>query len=278
MPDPITDDADRTGRRVSRRSVPQLGREVAGLGLLVVVSVAAVLFARLFKESTLGVIEWVSGTSDPTEAARDGNWWVVAMVVAVAVVVAAVLGAIARRRAGERIGLTAVAAAARGEGTGPSVRGTLLEGGATWVASTGLASLGRELAIVEAGGALGAASGRQAAEVRSVARGRRDRGCVRVGISRTDRGGDLCGRAPGRPPQPPLVGLHRDRRSTEPCDHGVGVRRACDLPGCSGFDRRDVRRSRRWGSCRLLLAVASSWSSAIWAPSHIRARHAGAGR
>ena len=161
MPDPITDDADRTGRRVPRRSVPQLGREVAGLGVLVVVSVAAVLFARLFKESTLGVIEWVSGTSDPTEAARDGDWWVVAMVVAVAVVVAAVLGAIARRRAGERIGLTAVAAAARGEGTGPSVRGTLLEGGATWVASTGLASLGRELAIVEAGGAFGAASGRQ---------------------------------------------------------------------------------------------------------------------
>ena len=161
MPDPITDDADRTGRRISRRPVPQLGREVAGLGVLVVVSVAAVLFARLFKESTLGVIEWVSGTSDPTEAARDGNWWVIAVVVAVAVVVAAVLGAIARRRAGERIGLTAVAAAARGEGTGPSVRGTLLEGGATWVASTGLASLGRELAIVEAGGALGAASGRR---------------------------------------------------------------------------------------------------------------------
>src|SRR5688500_2796236 len=122
MPEPIRDDADRTGRLASSHSVPQLGREVARLGLLVVVSVVAVLVARLFKESILGVIEWVSGTSDPTEAARDGDWWVVATVVAVAVVVAAVLGAIARRRAGDRIGLTAVAAAARGQGTGPSVR------------------------------------------------------------------------------------------------------------------------------------------------------------
>jgi CIC family chloride channel protein len=132
-----------------------------GLAVLVVVSVGAVLFARLFKESTLGVIEWVSGTADPTQAARDGDWWVVATVVAIAVAVAAVLGVIAKRRAGARIGLTAVAAAARGEGTGPSVRATLLEGGATWVASTGLASLGRELAIVEVGGAFGAASGRK---------------------------------------------------------------------------------------------------------------------
>lgn len=161
MPEPIRDDVDRTGNRISIHLVPHLGREAAGVGVLIVVSVGAVLFARLFKESTLGVIEWVSGTPDPTQAARDGNWWVVAAVVAVAVAVAAVMGAIARRRAADRIGLTAVAAAARGEGTGPSVRATLLEGGATWVASTGLASLGRELAIVEVGGAFGAASGRK---------------------------------------------------------------------------------------------------------------------
>ena len=111
MPEPIRDDVDRTGRRISTHPDPQLGRRGPGLGVLVVVSVVAVLFARLFKESTLGVIEWVSGTSDPTQAARDGDWWVVATVVAVAVAAAAVLGAIARRRAGERIGLTAVAAA-----------------------------------------------------------------------------------------------------------------------------------------------------------------------
>ena len=232
MPEPITDDVDRTGRPIPTHAFPQLGREVAGLGLLVVVSVVAVVFAHLFKESTLGVIDWVSGTSDPTRAARDGHWWVVAAVVAGAVVAGAVLGAIARRRAGQRIGLTAVAAAARGEGTGPSLRATLMEGGATWVASAGLGSLGREVAIVEAGGAFGAASGRKLPGFGPSLAAGGIAAAFRVGVPRADRGDDLRRGPPRGPPEPPLVGLHRDRRGAEPHDHGVGLRWACDLSRC----------------------------------------------
>ena len=278
MPEPIRDDADRTGRRASSHSVPQLGREVAGLGVLVVVSVAAVLFARLFKESTLGVIEWVSGTSDPTEAARDGDWWVVVLVVAVAVVVAAMLGAIARRRAGDRIGLTAVAAAARGEGTGPSMRGTFLEGGATWVASTGLASLGRELAIVEVGGAFGAASGRK---------------LQGFGPSLAAGGIAAAFASAYHAPIAAVIyveghlAVRRNRRSLVYTVIGAALSHAITVwvfdgraifPGVQGSTGGMLTLAAVGLVPALVGSRVSSWSSAIWAPSHMRARHAGVGR
>ena len=135
-------------------------RELIGVVAVVGVAATAAAFAQLFRESSIHAIRFIAGSDDPTEAARSVPRLAVALLVFASVVTAAWIGrrVVSTRR--DRLGITAVAAAARGEGPGPSVRASLLHSAAPWIASSGLTSIGRESAIVEVGGALGSAAGR----------------------------------------------------------------------------------------------------------------------
>lgn len=143
-------------------------RELAGLAALALVAAAAAGFAHLFRATSLGLIGRVWGSADPTAAVRHAARPAVAATVAGAVALAVWLGRRAARRRHDRLGIPAVAAAARGDGPGPSLRGTATRAGATWVASTGLTSIGREGAIIETGGALGSVLGRHLGALRGL--------------------------------------------------------------------------------------------------------------
>lgn len=129
--------------------------------LFVVVLLAATGFAHLFRASAKWVIHWYGGSKDPTVAADTLSRPVVAAIVLGAVLVAAGLGWIVDRKWRQRVGIEAVAASARDEPTRISIRATITRTVATWVASAGLVSIGRESAIIESGGALGATIGRK---------------------------------------------------------------------------------------------------------------------
>jgi CIC family chloride channel protein len=123
--------------------------------LAVVVSAFAAAFARFFRESIFFVLERLGGNEESTVVARNTSRIVVFVLVTSGLLVAAWLGRLAVRLHRERLGLAAVADAARGAGTGPSVSGTLVRSSGTWLAMASLASLGREAAILETGGSFG---------------------------------------------------------------------------------------------------------------------------
>ncbi|MEO6652570.1 MAG: chloride channel protein [Ilumatobacteraceae bacterium] len=126
----------------------------------VVVTVAAG-FAHLFRVTSQGFLERYADTSDPTRAAERLHWWVTFATVTGAVFVAAMVGRFVEQRWGDHVGVEAVSASARGEGRSISLRATGLRGAATWVVSAGMVSIGRESAIIETGGAVGAVAGRR---------------------------------------------------------------------------------------------------------------------
>jgi CIC family chloride channel protein len=128
--------------------------------LALTVSAFGALFARFFRESILFTLDHVGGDRSSTAVAQNSHRLVVFGLVTFGLVAAAWIGRVAQRWRHERLGLTAVADAARGLGTGPSVSGTLLRSSGTWVAMVSLASLGREAAILETGGSFGAWLGR----------------------------------------------------------------------------------------------------------------------
>src|SRR5690606_11400593 len=96
----------------------------------------------------------------PTRAAGGAPLAVVAGVVGVLLVAAALLGRQAARRH-RHLGITAVAASARGEAHEPSMIATLVRSSGTWLASAGMVPVGRESAILETGGAFGSLAGRR---------------------------------------------------------------------------------------------------------------------
>jgi CIC family chloride channel protein len=123
--------------------------------LFVVVIVASATFAKLFRRTSYEVISRYADADDPTGAANRLSPWIVFLVVSAAVALAAVLGHIVQRRWGDRVGIEAVAATARGENVDISFRATGTRVAGTWLATTGVASIGRESAIIETGGAIG---------------------------------------------------------------------------------------------------------------------------
>jgi CIC family chloride channel protein len=131
------------------------------LGLFAVVVFVASAFAHLFRESAQHVIEWYSDVRNPTGAADALPVWVVFLTVAGAVACAAALGRLVERRWGRHVGVEAVAASARNEGRSISLRATAVRSIATWTVSSGMVSIGRESAIIETGGAVGAVAGRK---------------------------------------------------------------------------------------------------------------------
>jgi CIC family chloride channel protein len=143
--------------------VPQLAR-LRGLLLTFVlaltVSAFAALFARVFRESIMFTLDHVGGNKSSIVVAAHHHRLVVFALVTTGLLVAAWIGRVAVRRHHERLGLAAVADAARGAGIGPSIRGTLTRAAGTWTAMASLGSLGREAAILETGGSFGAWLGR----------------------------------------------------------------------------------------------------------------------
>jgi len=128
--------------------------------LVATVAAAAAGFARAFRWLIGEGVAVVAGVSDPIDAASSLPRWRLAATVAVAVFSAVAIGRLVTARYHQRLGMAAVAAAARGDGPGPSLAGSLTRATGTLAASVGLASIGRESAIIETGGSLGASAAR----------------------------------------------------------------------------------------------------------------------
>jgi CIC family chloride channel protein len=125
------------------------------------VSVSAALLAYGFKELIARAIQAITGSGNATLAADSMAPWLVGLVVAIGVLLASEIAWLVTCRRGERVGLEAIADAARGEGVGPDLRCTVMRAAATFAAMASMASLGREAAILEMGGSVGAYSGRK---------------------------------------------------------------------------------------------------------------------
>ena len=122
---------------------------------VVVVSFIAAEFAHAFRETILWFVDTAYGNRNSTEAMA-----AVRVVLPVAFITAGILCArwinlTAESWHAGRIGLPAIEHAAHGDGSGPSLRGTLMKSAATLAACMPGTSLGRESAILETGGAVG---------------------------------------------------------------------------------------------------------------------------
>ncbi|MFN8023413.1 MAG: chloride channel protein [Acidimicrobiales bacterium] len=146
-----------------KRLTPSRAAHLAGTVVLtVVVSIAAGLFAHLFRESMHWAADLLSGHDQQIVAADALPVLVVFVLVAVGVWAAATIGDVVERRAHKRTGLVALSRAATEDGEPPSVRATAARVGATWITTASLSSVGREAPILEAGGMLGVVAGRAA--------------------------------------------------------------------------------------------------------------------
>lgn len=142
------------------------GKEGAALLFLLGIAVVAAEFAHRFRELIFFALNNIYGerTSDIPTVNPDHNSTLVVrgiasfkvvLIIAAAVIAARYISKLATNWRHERLGLETVSKAADGIGEGPSVRATLMRSSATLVASFGATSIGRESAILEAGGALG---------------------------------------------------------------------------------------------------------------------------
>ena len=160
--------AEQAGRRpdaAAQAAARAAARNPVVDGVLTVVAVAVVTFiaaafAHWFREGVFAVADAVTGRRSAVLAARDSARWAVFLVVLAGVLAAVVLGRLAHRWRGERLGMAAVAAAAREEGPGPSLPATMVRASGTWIAAASLASVGRESAILETGASVGAVADR----------------------------------------------------------------------------------------------------------------------
>ena len=134
---------------------------VATLALFVVVVIGAASFAHAFREGIRRVIRWYGGSIDPTAVASHRSTVAVVAGVALAVIAGGTISLAVGRRWRGRIGIEAIADSARGGGEPISLTATTARSAATWLASIGLTSIGRESAIIETGGALGSVLGRR---------------------------------------------------------------------------------------------------------------------
>ncbi len=134
---------------------------VVTMVLFAIVMFAASGFAHYFKELAQIVLEWYSGSQDPTVGAASMRRVSVFALVMGAVIIAATLGRLVERHWSHHVGVEAVSSSARGEGRSISLRASAARALATWTVFAGMASIGRESAIIESGGAVGATAGKR---------------------------------------------------------------------------------------------------------------------
>ena len=138
----------------------RIGREAAALVAVLVVAAVAAEFAYLFREALFAVVEFLYGQKNATDGIKAANRIVPFVTIAAGVFLARLLNLRAQRRHAGHVGLHTVGNSARGEEPAVSLPGTLTRSLATLIACMPGTSLGRESAILEAGGAIGVFFGR----------------------------------------------------------------------------------------------------------------------
>ncbi|MEQ1701559.1 MAG: chloride channel protein, partial [Ilumatobacteraceae bacterium] len=113
-------------------------------------------FAFGFRESAIALTELLTGEAGAIRAAAALAPWQRALLAGGTVVVAWVVARTAVRLGKGRLGLSRLASSARGSGEPPSLPVTLLHSLSTWLVTVGVLSIGRESAIIETGGSMGA--------------------------------------------------------------------------------------------------------------------------
>lgn len=127
---------------------------------LATVAGATAVFAWAFRAAVMRSSDLVFGSGDPVTAARRVPAAAVVVGAVVAVAVALAAGRAATRH-GRRHGMPAIGEAVRGHGEAPPLGVSMRRAAGTWIASSGLLSIGRESAILETGGAIGSVAGRR---------------------------------------------------------------------------------------------------------------------
>ena len=138
----------------------RVGREAAALLAVLAVAAIASGFAHLFREAIFAVVEFLYDQKNATDGIKAANRIVPFVTIAAGVLLARVLNSRAQKKHAGHVGLHTVGNSARGEHPEVSLPGTLTRSVATLVACMPGTSLGRESAILEAGGAIGAFIGR----------------------------------------------------------------------------------------------------------------------
>ena len=138
----------------------RIGREAAALLAVLAVAAIASEFAHLFREAIFAVVEFLYDQKNATDGIKAANRIVPFVTIAAGVLLARVLNSRAQKKHAGHVGLHTVGNSARGEHPTVSLPGTLTRSVATLVACMPGTSLGRESAILEAGGAIGAFIGR----------------------------------------------------------------------------------------------------------------------
>ena len=136
-------------------------REGAGIIAVLFVSVVAAKFAELLRSFILGTIEFLYGDENAVVGVGDARVLSIAVFVTIGILLARWLNKLAQRMQPNRLGLEVIGNAARGEGPGSSLRGTIVRSASTAVVCAAGTSIGRESAILEAGGAFGSFIGRR---------------------------------------------------------------------------------------------------------------------
>ena len=139
----------------------RIAREVVGLGLVLIIAVAAAEFAHLFREMILGSVEFFYGGRNATESITTVDRILPAALIVGGIFFARVMNNAAHSWQPGRLGIEAIAHSAQGIPPGASLRGTLVRAVGTLAACMPGTSLGRESAILESGGALGCFVGRR---------------------------------------------------------------------------------------------------------------------
>lgn len=147
---PARTDDEPSGRFMSSRA------EVTGLAALFAIAATGASVAFAFRRSSWIALGALTGEHDPTAAASRVDAPLVFAAVAIAAAVAAWVAHRVTKASGGRLGLTALAAAARSGADAPIVATTLTRAAGTWIASFAMVSVGRESAILETAGAVGA--------------------------------------------------------------------------------------------------------------------------
>jgi chloride channel protein, CIC family len=146
---------------VNNEQAPQTNRFIVSIGALIAVASISSAFAGTYRLLAMKAVMTFFGNRNATIAAKSHGFVPVFFAVTGTLIVAAFLGRMAQRSHTSQLGLSAVADAVDGQGNGPSLPRTLLRSLATWIAISSLGSLGRESAISEVGGSLGAAGARK---------------------------------------------------------------------------------------------------------------------
>lgn len=143
------------------RLVRRFVKESLGLFAVLFVAVVAAKFAELLRSFILGTIDFLYGDRNAVLAIGNARVVSVAVFVSAGILVARWLNKLAQKMQPHRLGLEVIGNAARGEGSGSSLRGTLVRSTSTAVVCAAGTSIGRESAILEAGGAFGGFVGRR---------------------------------------------------------------------------------------------------------------------